>query len=396
MSAPDSLQPPLRIARIVTRLGVGGAALHVALLTKHLDPNEFQTRLFAGKTNAIEGDMLELHRELDLRPQILPHLRRDAAMSRDLRALRDLVRAFRSFRPDLVDTHLSKAGFLGRLAAKIAGVPSVHTFHIDIFSGYGWRPLERDLYLRLERMAAIWTSRLICLSEALGEATLARGIGTKNQFRTINLGLDFAAFEPNSLKIAAARQSLRAELGLPAEAALIGHISRLAPVKSVKTFVQAAAILRKTHPEITFLVIGDGESRPRLESLARELKLGQNLRFLGLRSDIAALNLGLDAVALTSLQEGTPISIIESLAAAKPVVASDVGGVSRLIEHQRSGFLTPPNDPISTANALRWVVENPHLAAQWGENGRQKMQSEFDLRRMIREHRALYREVARK
>lgn len=391
--ASDPISDPIRIARVITRMGVGGAALHVALLTKGLGAPEFETQLFSGRTNPTEGDMLALHGETAISPLIVPHLRRDAAPSRDLRALRDLVRHFRRFRPDLVDTHLSKAGFLGRLAAKIAGVPSVHTFHINIFGGYGWRPLERQAYLRLERIAARWTSRLISLSDELGAEILAHGIGAAAQFRTINLGLDFGAFEVAPDKINAARARLRAELGLTENAVLIGHIARLAPVKSVKTFVQAAAMLRRTHPEVTFLVIGDGETRPRLEFRARELKLGQNLRFLGLRSDIAALNLGLDAVALTSLQEGTPISIIESLAAAKPVVASDVGGVSRLIEHQKTGFLVPPNDAKAVADALEWVLENPRQAACWGQNGRQKMRREFGIERMIDEHRALYREV---
>lgn len=390
MPAPDS---PIRIARVITRLGVGGAALHVALLTKHLDAREFPTQLLAGKTNRIEGDMLELHRDLAIDPQIVPNLRRDAAPARDLRALRDLMLHFRRFRPDLVDTHLSKAGFLGRLAAKIAGVPSIHTFHINIFGGYTWRPVERQLYLRLEQIAARWTARLICLSDELGQEILAQGIGTSAQFRTISLGLDFSAFEPTPAKIAAARHALRAELGLSPGSVLIGHISRLAPVKSVKTFVQAAALLRSTHPEITFLVIGDGETRPRLEALARELNLGQNLRFLGLRSDIASLNLALDAVALTSLQEGTPISIIESLAAARPVVANDVGGVSRLIQHQKTGFLTPPGDPAAVASALETIVHQPVVAAMWGKNGREKMRREFEVGRMIAAHRALYREV---
>jgi glycosyltransferase involved in cell wall biosynthesis len=389
-----AVSSPLRIARVITRLGVGGAALHVALLTKNLDPTEFQTQIFAGKTNVVEGDMLELHGETAIRPRILPNLRRNAAPARDLRALRDLTRHFRRFQPDLVDTHLSKAGFLGRLAAKIAGVPSVHTFHINIFGGYSWRPLERELYLRLEQIAARWTTRLICLSDELGQEILAHGIGSKNQFRTINLGLDLTDFEPTPARITAARQKLRAELALPPESVLIGHISRLAPVKSVKTFVQAAAIMRESHPEITFLVIGDGESRPRLETLARELQIGDKVRFLGLRSDIAALNLGLDAVALTSLQEGTPVSIIESLAAAQPVVANDVGGVSRLIQHQKTGFLTPPNDPVAVARALEWVIKNPRSAAEWGKNGREKMCCEFDLERMISEHRTLYLEVS--
>ncbi len=397
--SPQPLLPrPIRIARVITRLGVGGAALHVALLTKHLDSGEFQsgefqTRLWAGKTTESEGDMLILRGETAIHPQILPHLRRDAAPSRDLRALRDLTRDFRRFKPDLVDTHLSKAGFLGRLAAKIAGVPCVHTFHINIFGGYSWKPLEHQLYLRLEQIAARWTTRLICLSDELGTEILAQGIGARDQFRTIALGLELEAFEPSPPKVEAARANLRRELKLAPDATIIGHISRLAPVKSVKTFVQAADILRRTHPETTFLVVGEGESRARLEILARELNLGGNLRFLGVRADIAALNLGLDAVALTSLQEGTPISIIESLAAARPVVASDVGGVRRLIEAHQTGLLVPPNAPQEVARALGWILENPQLSAQLGRNGREKMRREFEVSRMVREHRALYLEV---
>jgi glycosyltransferase involved in cell wall biosynthesis len=391
---PPASHPPIRIARAITRFGVGGAALHVALLTKHLDGGEFETRLLAGPTSKTEGDMLVLRGE-SINVQILPSLRRDATATRDLRALRHLIRHFRAFRPDLVDTHLSKAGFLGRLAARIVGIPAVHTFHVNIFSGYDWSRSQRELYLRLEQVAARWSSRLICLSDDLGSEMMAHGIGSPAQFRTVSLGIDLTPFEASPAAIATARRALRRELGLPPEAVLVGHISRLAPVKSVKTFVQTAALLKGKRPEITFLVIGDGESRARLEELAREMKLGSQLRFLGVRPDIAALNLSLDAVALTSLQEGTPISIIESLAAARPVVANDVGGVSRLVEHERTGLLTPPNDPQAVARALIRVLDEPQSAARWGENGRAKMRREFDISQMIEQHRAIYREVAK-
>lgn len=390
----NSLTRPLRVARVITRLGVGGAALHVALLTRHLNGAEFETQLLAGPTNDVEGNMLDLRGETGIRPHILPSLRRNASPARDLRALRDLVRRFRRFQPDLVDTHLSKAGFLGRLAARMARVPAVtHTFHINIFSGYVWNPLEREAYRRMEIAAARWSDRLICLSDELGEELLRCGIGNRDQFRTISLGLDLAPFEPTEEKVATARRELRQELGLPLDATLIGHISRLAPVKSVKTFVQAAALMRAARPEVTFLVIGEGETRGRLEALAKELGLGASLRFLGLRADVARLNLGLDAVALTSLQEGTPISIIESLAAARPVVASEVGGVPHLIRHEETGLLTAPDDAKSVATALERVLCEPAMAERWGQKGRAKMRREFDKSRLIAEHRALYLEI---
>lgn len=388
--------PSIRITRVITRMGVGGAALHVALLTKHLNGGEFETRLLAGPASQIEGDMLRLRNERSIKADLVPSLYRDATPTRDLRALRSLVRHFRAFRPHIVDTHLSKAGFLGRLAARIVGIPAVHTFHINIFSGYAWNLPQRHLYLRLEQVAAQWSTRLICLSDELGAEILSHGIGQAEQFRTISLGIDLTPYAASPAHVEKARSTLRAELGLPLDAPLIGHISRLAPVKSVKTFVQAAALMQQAHPNITFLVIGDGESRARLQALANELKLGNKLRFLGVRSDIPSLNLALDVVALTSLQEGTPISVIESLAAGRPVVANDVGGVSRLVQHEKTGLLIPPNDPTAVARALTRVLEQPALAAQWGENGRARMRQEFNVERMLDDHRTLYREVASK
>ncbi|RYG65647.1 glycosyltransferase family 1 protein [bacterium] len=274
-------------------------------------------------------------------------------------------------------------------------MPAVHTFHVNIFSGYDWSRSQRQLYLRLEKVAAHWSTRLVCLSDDLGAEILAHGIGSADQFRTISLGIDLTPYTASQSGVEKSRLALRSELGLSPDAVLIGHISRLAPVKSVKTFVQTAALMRSTHPNATFLIIGDGESRTRLEALARELNLGPRLRFLGVRADIADVNLALDAVALTSLQEGTPISVIESLAAARPVVASAVGGVPRLIQHEQTGLLVPANDPSAVAQSLARVLDNPPEAARWGENGRRKMCDEFDVTRMIEAHRTLYREVAR-
>ena len=382
----------LRIARVLTRPGVGGAAKHVALLMRGLS-DDFDARLYCGPPTAHEGNYFALH-DLNLRPHWIGSLRRDAAPTRDGRAMRDLVREFRRFRPDICDTHLSKAGVLGRVAARIAGVPiRIHTFHVNIFEGYDWRPFERPIYLGLERFAARGSDRLICLSDELGAQLRELGIGESSQYRAINLGVDLAPFRGTDTQIAAARAQIRAELKVPLDAPIVGVIARLAPVKSIKTALQAAAILGKSRPDVHFVFVGEGPSHARLESLARELKIAGRVHFLGLRSDIAQLNWAFDCVLLTSLQEGTPISIIENLAASRPVIATDVGGVKRLIEHQKTGLLIAPRDANAAARAVSRALENPREAREWGECGRAKVERDWSLERMLEQHRALYREI---
>jgi glycosyltransferase involved in cell wall biosynthesis len=380
---------PFKVARILTRPGVGGATKHVALLSRGMAP-EFETRLFLGPSRRGEGDYFKLFPDHSISKTRINPLRRDAAPWQDLRALHRLVRHFRAWRPDLVDTHLSKAGILGRLAAKICGIPSIHTFHINIFEGYDWPPAERQLYLRFEQLAARFSSRLICLSDDLGEQFLNAGIGTPEQFRSITLGIDLAPFlaDPTS-----AKAGVRTELGLPLETPLVGLICRLAPVKNAKAFVEAAKLLETRLPDTHFVLVGDGESRPRLEALASQLHIKHRTHFLGIRSDIARLNLAFDCITLPSFQEGTPVSIIESLGAARPVIASDVGGVSRLIKHEETGLLLSNPSAKPLAEGIARVLGSPIESKTWGENGRALVQREWSLESMLARHREIYLEV---
>lgn len=381
-----------RIARVLTRPGVGGAAKHVALLMRGLE-SEFEARLYCGPPAAREGNYFALH-DLPLNPCWIGSLRRDAAPARDLRALRDLVRHFRAFSPHICDTHLSKAGVLGRLAARVAGVQvRLHTFHVNIFEGYDWRPFERPLYLGLERFAARGSDRLICLSDELCAQLLGLGIGEASQFRAITLGVDLSPFQANETQITLARAQIRAELKLAPDALIVGVIARLAPVKSIKTALECAALIGQTRPDVHFVFVGEGPSRARLQAQAAQLGVTNRVHFVGLRRDIARLNWSFDCVLLTSLQEGTPISIIESLAAARPVIATDVGGVKRLIEHQKTGLLIPPRDSHAAAHAIMRALNESQIAQIWGQNGREKVQREWSLERMLAQHRALYREV---
>lgn len=385
---------PLRIARVSTRPAVGGAAAHLALLVKHLHAPEFPTLFLSGQAERGEGDFYALRASTERRPVRVSGLQREPSFGHDLHALRDLVRYFRAFKPHIVDTHLSKAGILGRLAARMTHVPAtLHTFHVNIFDGYAWNSPERALFLGLERFCARSTSRLICLSDELGEELLALGIGHKSQWRTVRLGLELEAFDAPVEQRARERLALRRELGIEPQARLVGVVARLAPVKGLKFLLDAAPLILQGVPDAHFVIAGDGPSRARLELQAHAAGLAGRVHFLGLRADVAALYRALDCLVLPSLQEGTPVSIIEALAAQTPVVACDVGGVSLLVEHERTGLLVAPRDSNALAGAVVRALCFPAQAREWARNGRDAMHREWSAQRLIENHRALYAEL---
>jgi glycosyltransferase involved in cell wall biosynthesis len=391
---PPRFDLPFRIARVSTRPAVGGAAAHVALLVKHFRAPDFPTLFLSGLPERDEGDFYQLRAPDQQRPQLIPSLRREPSFGHDLHTLRDLARYFRAFRPLLVDTHGSKAGVLGRLAARIAGVPlSIHTFHVNIFDGYPWNSPERALFLGLERFCARSTDRLISLSDELGEELLGLGIGRKAQWKTVRLGLELGEFEANGEQRTHERAALRGELGVQPNTLLVGVVARLAPVKGLKFLLDAAPLVLKSVPDAHFVIAGDGPTRAKLEWQAREMGLANRVHFLGLRADVARLYRAFDCLVLPSLQEGTPVSLIEALAACTPVVATDVGGVSLLIQHEQTGLLVPPRDANALAGAVVRSLISPSPARAWACNGHGLMRREWSVERLIEDHRALYQEL---
>jgi glycosyltransferase involved in cell wall biosynthesis len=386
--------PPkkLRVMRVITRMNVGGPALQAALLCERLAPERFESRLISGIEGEREGNMLQLRLDSPVRPVILPTLGREISLKADFVTLRELVRLMRRYRPHVVHTHLSKAGFFGRVAARYTRRPAVvHTYHGHIFAGYDEfsRP-KMELFRRMDQLAARCTDRILTLTAGQGAELQAAGIGRASQYRVVPLGLELEPFlEPGDN-----RAALRQELGLPAECVLIGHISRLVPVKTVNYFIEAAQKVRLHHPEAVFLVIGDGPSRPALEDETRKRGLlDSGVRFLGFRADLPYLVGGLDIVALTSIQEGTPVAIIEALTAGKPVLATDVGGVGTIVRHKQTGWLSPARDVENIAQGLSYLLEHPQEAAQWGQAGHEVVYPQNDSSRLLRDIEELYLEI---
>jgi glycosyltransferase involved in cell wall biosynthesis len=339
---------PIRVMRIITRLNIGGPAQHVVLLTAALNDADFQSTLVTGLVGAEEGDMTDYARAHGVEPVVIPWIGREISPKDDLRALLALRRLMARERPDVVHTHTAKAGWLGRLAAYTSGVPAiVHTFHGHVFWGY-FGPAKTRFFIHLERLAARLSSVILTISERLRQDLIRFRIAPPDRIRVVPLGLELAHLsETHPL-----RGEWRRELGISTDSPLIGIIGRLVPIKNHALFLEAARLVREHLPEAHFVIVGDGECRDALQALTDQLGLAQSVTFTGWRRDLPAVYADLDVLVVSSRNEGTPVSVIEAMAAGVPVVATRVGGIPDLLQDGALGALTPSEDGSALANAV--------------------------------------------
>lgn len=381
----------IRLVRVITRLNVGGPALHTMLLTERLDPARYDSLLVAGVANADEGDYLALHGRAADRVVRVPTLRREIHPAADGAALVELVRLMRRIRPHVVHTHTAKAGVLGRVAARLARVPVVvHTYHGHVFEGYFGSRRAR-LFLSVERAVARRTDCLLAVSGAVRRDLLALGVGQPEQFRVVPLGLDLDRFVASDTW----RGGLRAELGLPPEAPLVGIIARLVHIKAHEVFLRAAARVAREVPGSRFVLVGDGERRAELETLAMEHGLAGRAHFLGWRRDLERVYADLDVVVLTSRNEGLPVAVIEAMAAGRPVVATRVGGVADVVEDGVTGHLASSGDAEAVAAAVVDLLLDPKRSQTMGQAGRERVVQRFQTGRLLSDLDGLYRDLLR-
>lgn len=376
----------IRILRVITRMNIGGPAIQAGLLTAMLDPARFETLLVAGAEGSREGNILSLGRlPSTVRPLLVPELGRRVAPLDDLLALWKLIAIARAYRPDIVHTHLAKAGFVGRIAGKFAGARAlIHTYHGSVFQGYFGRR-ESAIYLGIERALARITTRIVAITPQQREelATLLRT--PREKIVEISLGLDLAPFQHAPDRFAA-----RERLGISPAAPVVGLAGRLVPIKDVLTFLRAMALLVKDVPDLVVVIAGDGEERAALEGAAAELGLGSRCQFLGWRADLPVIYAAIDVLASSSINEGTPVSVIEAMATGRPVVATTVGGVPYVVLDQRTGLLVGPRDPTALAAATRTILRDRHLASSFGEAGRKHALARFDAARLVEDIEGLY------
>jgi glycosyltransferase involved in cell wall biosynthesis len=362
--------------------------VHVILLSAGLRPLGYETRLVVGKESPREGNMLALAAEKSVACEAMAGLGREIAPLADLRALVGLFRLVRAWRPAIVHTHTAKAGLLGRVAARSAGVPTiVHTYHGHVLRGY-FSPAKTALFRGLERGLAATAAALVAVSETVKRDLVALGIAPAEKVRVIPLGLDLA-----HLAGTLPRGALRRAAGFPDEAPLVGMVGRLVPIKDGPTFLRAAAAVASLRDDVHFALVGDGEERPALEALARELGLGSRVAFLGWRHDLAAVYGDLDVVVNASRNEGTPVALIEALAAARPVVATRVGGTPDLLGEDARGRLVPPGEPEALARAVVESITGSEAARRRAQAGREHVLARHSAERLVRDVDALYREL---
>jgi glycosyltransferase involved in cell wall biosynthesis len=303
----------------------------------------------------------------------------------DTRAYRTLLRAFRTNPPQIVHTHMAKAGALGRLAGYRAQVPVlVHTFHGHVLSGYFNRFANRA-FLQAERRLASISDALTAVSSSVRDELLDLGIGTPAQWHIIPEGLELTPLLEPRIDSRTARH----RLGLPAAGFLVGIVARLVPIKDHTTFLEAARSVATRHSDVNFVVVGDGELRTQLEREARA-SLRDRVYFTGWVLDLPTLYQALDIVVLTSRNEGTPIALIEAGAAARPVVATCVGGIPEVVQEGSTGFLVRAGQPVQMASRIVELLDNPELRARIGQNARTHVVSKFSAERLLGDVIQLY------
>jgi len=378
----------VKVTRIVARLNVGGPAVHIINLMAGVDPDRFENRLIAGRPGPDEGDMGYLAAQKGIEPLIIPELGRELSPLGDLRTTLKLVRMLRDHQPLIVETHTAKAGAVGRLAARLAGVPLIiHVFHGHVFHSY-FGPTKTKVFINTERALARITDRIITISPAQRRDIVdVYRIAPPERVLTVPLGLDLEPFQAAKQNC---RGRFRTNLGIPADSLLVGFVGRLTAVKNPSLFVDVARHVVQQYPQARFVFVGDGELRPALEEQVEAMGLAQHVIFAGWQMDMPAVYADVDLLALTSLNEGTPVTVIEALASGTPVVATAVGGVPDVVINQKTGMLVPPGDAPEMARAILELLHAPEQAEALARAGQADVLERFDLTRLAGDMESLY------
>ncbi len=356
-----------------------------------LDRDRYEVSVACGTGDPSEGSLMDRAAAMGIPVRLIRGLQREIAPLRDTLTFWRLLRFIRRGGYQIVHTHISKAGVLGRLAAAASGVPVIlHTYHGDVFQSY-FSPFRSRLLLTFEQVAAAVSDRLIEVSRATLKRHVAYGVARPGRFVVIPNGIDLTPFDRPAPDACEAR----ARLGLPLKAPVVGTVAMLVPVKRIDVLLIAMETVLRKLPDAALVIVGDGNQRTLLEGRAGVPSLCGRVRFLGLRDDVPALMSAFDALVLSSDEEGCPTSPIEAMAAGRPVVATDVGGVSEVVKHAENGLLVPRRDPDRLADAILSLLQSPDRARTMGLRGRQIAQERFDVRQMVAQVDALYRELLR-
>lgn len=374
---------PIRVMRIITRLNVGSPAMHAVLLTQRLGPPVYESVLVCGANQPQGGNMAYFAEAHGVQPVYINELGDALDPVTSARLIRRLYLLMRQCQPDIVHTHMARAGFAGRAAARLAGVPViVHTFHGHVFSGE-FDPLSTRLFIALEQLAARWSDTIITQTQSTRrELAEVHRVARQARMTILPLGLDLDAFAhtPRGLGV------FRRQWGIPPDAPLVGIVGRMVPVKNHALFLESAAQVRARLPNARFVIVGDGETRRDIEAQIDRLGLRGGVTLTGWQRDLAPLYSDLDVLVNSSHSEGTPTPIIEALTVGCPVVATAVGGVPDLLGHGSLGRLVPPGSPALLAEAIVQTLAAPLQHA----SARELMLSRYGIDRLAADLDSLY------
>ncbi|AKL97850.1 glycosyltransferase [Endomicrobium proavitum] len=372
----------IKVCYIITKLELGGAQKVALYTAENLEKDTFEDFLITGS-----GGILDDEAAKKLKVFKVPSLVREISPIKDLRALLKIRKILKKEKPELVHTHSSKAGILGRIAAKLAGVKTiVHTIH-----GYGFNETQKwyvkYLYIYIEKFCTLFTDKLIVVAKEDMDKGLRYKIAKENKFTLIRAGIDthyYKTFNPNP----DFRKTLADE-----NTKIITTIGPFKPQKNLQDFIKAAGLVCKSVDNVKFFIVGDGDLRPELEKLIADLNLTDKIILLGWRTDIAEILYASDVFAMTSLWEGLPRTILEAMCCSKPVVANAVDGVKEVIREGKNGFKVNPHNYQYTAEKIIYLLQNPTVVNAMGKSAKHSITKEYDINHMVKQHEDLYRKL---
>jgi glycosyltransferase involved in cell wall biosynthesis len=410
----------IKVARVIARLNTGGPAIHAIALARELPKKGFECCLLTGVVSQDEGDMTPVAIQEGIKLIMIPTLSREISLMQDVQAFFRLVGELRKWRPHILHTHTAKAGALGRLAGLLTRIPvRIHTFHGHVFHGY-FGYAKTQVFLLVERILAYFTDALVVLSTSqMRELVDTYHIALKPKFNIIPLGFDFSSFDPEKIS----QENKRGTWGLTPQHYICGFIGRLEPIKNPLLFVRAfqglveqrearSKALAVAPEALAAVIVGSGSLDGSVRTCIEGLECRAQLKMVGWQKDMAHIYSALDVVVLPSLNEGTPVALIEAMAAGKPFVATNVGGVEDLMVGKRqvvkdkdghqfmlfeNGILVESRDLDGIRGALGYLMTNQEQGHQMGRIGRSFALKYFNLNRLVDDVHHLYlRELHRK
>lgn len=395
--AEDCERSGIKIAQVISRLCIGGTPVAVILATEFLRNAGYSIQLVTGTVMGDECDMEEFAIRRGLHPTKVPSLSQRNSLWKDLKSLWQLFRFFRTEKPAIVHTHTAKAGALGRIAARLAGVPiCVHTFHGHVFQGH-FSGSQSRVYLAIEMALAKWTDCLVAVSRSQEKELVEKyRVAPAGKFVTIPVAFDLDCY----LKLNGHRGFIREQLDCAADSPVIGWVGRLTAIKNPELFLDVVELTLQARPDAKFVIAGDGELRGPLEKQLTARNLSAATKMIGWQSDLSDFYADIDVVVMTSRHEGTPLTLLEAMASGKPFVSTDVGGIRDLVAGTAdfvdagvqvfdNGILAGPSAD-GLASGIRYLLERPQRAREMGSAGRRFASRTFGADQSGRELESLY------